>query len=918
VTGEISKSVTRLVPVARTEDRAQPFLRRNLAPPSHAAPLLARGRLLELLNDGTTARLTLMLAPAGYGKSTIATQWREDLMRRGAKVAWLTVQPADRDPVRFITALSQALECAGLTFGSPGAPSFPNIPDLDVSAVLQALLLEISQSDLAWIVVLDEYECVGGTEIDRVVEVMLHDMPENMHLAIATRVRPTLSLARLELRGLAREVGPDALRFSREEVKQFLVGQFSARDVAILTDRTEGWPVALQLARLWVTGGHGSPHELTDFSGRTRQIASYLAEQILSALPDEVRIFLIDVSVLTTIDAACADAIRETTDSRRLLAAAADLQPLVVEIAGKPTRFRLHALFVEFLCDLLERSEGNRLQILHRRASSYYARIGDIVEAVRHACLAGDPAAAAQLAVDAGGIRIYLVRGIGQLRAIVSMLPQATVDAFPRLALARALILMKDGRVQDGWELFQRIRSTQPEGQNGREDETTLAFAIDAKVLDAIYSQYHNVVLSGSCILELEELIHQASTLDPLIAAVLQSFLAASYQQQGLLDLAETTADQARWHYQRANSEYASAFIQLHYALIDFARGRMMMAQRRLNIALRLTQHRFRADTGLGTMAKLLSAEARYEQNDIAGSAQLLNEAMNKTNTIEEWFDFYAAGHGTAIRIAALQDGFETAIGMLDRAAERSGGRPIHAFWRFLMACKVTLLTRSGDIGGAERILRQLDLNQPKTSAPPTHWREREAIDMARARVAIGSADWVGARQVLSGLREDIVTAGRGLSAIRLQLLETVVVWSEGSRSSAYQMLRETMLAAYPENLMRIFLDEGAVGVNMLAQLLPEVAADQSDPSCASLAQALLRAGQSTHAHVQGLLLSAREFEVIGELCAGRSNKLIARRLGISERTVKFHLANLYGKLEVNDRKAALTAARRLGLIRSS
>ncbi len=847
-------------------------------PPAFSGPLLDRPTLLEQL-DSADAHVTLLLAPAGYGKTILAMQWRASLQRRHARIVWLGLGPADDDGELFVEGLVRGFTKAGLS---------PLHLAGYAPVVLRMLLDRIRQSGESWTLILDG---LGPMTAGGLLQILLDETPANLRLMITARSRPNAALACLEIRGQVQELTARQLRFSTEEAAQ-LLGPASQP----LAEAAEGWPAALQIARRWAAEHGETGH--ADFSGTTPPMARYIAEQVIAPLDPALQDFLRDASMLSPLDATAADAMREAQDSRALLGRLADLAPLLE--AGN----RLHPLLAQYLSSRLQDEAPERRRRLCRNASAHFAAVGDIVAATRYALLGGDDAAAARLVIELGGLRLYLIHGVGALRRIFAMLPAATVASVPRLRLIQALLMMKDGRVEDGRRLFRQIARESAPGDPVEQAE----FAIDSKIIDCVYAGYHGRLLADRCLEELDAIVDQAPRFDPLLHGVLSITAAYSQQHHGHLDRAEELIGEARWYYRAARSGYADAFLQVHDALINLARGRLHAAERQLNAMMRLALREYRADTALPTIARLLIAEIRYERDDVSGAARLAEEALRSFDVIEGGIDAYAAGYVTAAKIAFIEHGPAGALERLDEADKLAQTRHGPSFGRIITATRITILLQADKLAAATA----LGLTLESVDSRPTHWRERDAVGLALARLAIAQHDDATASQHLARLKADALSSGRLLSAARAGLLAATIAWRAGDEQTALAALRDAIGPAQAEGLVRLFVDEGAAAAVVLIPLLDAFAAAQ--PATAAFARSIIRALGSSRGASWRHGLSPREYELLGQLAGQKSNKIIARQLGISERTVKFHLTNLFTKLGVHDRCRAVATARQLRL----
>lgn len=897
---------------SQSEPARLPWLRRaKLEPPATLVSLLPRPNLIELLNEGTIARLTLVLAAAGFGKSTLLSQWREHLVRRGTRVAWLTCDEEDSDPGRFCTHLANALHAGGVPMDQSTLCAINGVADVDWIRLLAHLQNKISALPGPVVLILDDFERTDSTEINRLLEVLLSDMPPNMHLGLASRVRPSLSLSKLNARGLVRELDGEVLRFSRHELLEFFGSSVPVADVPLLAERTEGWPVAVQFALLWLRSSQDARSRLATFSGRTRQVAAYMAEQILVSMRPELQRFLIETSILENIERDVADAVRESQDSHRLLEEIGALAPLVTTRFEPERSCRLHPLFAEFLRDLLAREGADVVRTLYARAARHYAARGHLAAAMRLACKGEQEELAARFLLDTGVLRVYLQDGVARLRAVMALLSERIIETNPRLRLASVLLMAKEGRLAEAWALLKQIRAAAGVSLDSMGFPTTPLEA-DLILIESIFENYRRVIPPQEYVAGIQRMVYCGGS-DGIFLCVLETVLAHVYQRRGDLDRSEFAAQTARARYKMLHSNYGEASAEIHFALSDVARGRLVAAERRLNSTLRRAQRDFRADVGLAAGFKAILAEVCYERNDLTGAGRWVEQAEELLESIQGWFDFYAMGYGTAARLAFWAEGLDASLSVLERAEQACERNGLRSFDVWLNALRAQLLCAAGS---RERVTRlTASLQSAVESLPHTHWRQHDAVLVALAMSALGRGDAPLARTLAEQMRTHALRGPRTVSLMRAHLLVGLSECLEERENGARHAVEEALRLGYPEGVIRPFLDFGLVGRAPMERLLEHASQRAESEGHREFASQVLRTMRADVIVVDTLTLTSRESLILQELSRGSTNKVIARRLGLSDRTVKLLLANLFTKLNVTHRRAAATEARRRGLL---
>jgi ATP/maltotriose-dependent transcriptional regulator MalT len=451
-------------------DQLDPLLASKLHPPRPRTQLVRRARLVERLQQGMERALTLVSAPAGFGKTTLVAQW---LAESDTPVAWLSLEPEDNDPVRFLSYLIAALQRLDPHTGAAVLPLLQAprpAPAERVMALVINDLLAGAAGDFA--LVLDDYHVITAEAIHRALIFLLGHLPAPMHLIIATRADPPLLLAGLRARGQLTEVRAADLRFATDEVSTFLreVMQLDleASAIAALERRTEGWVAGLQLAALSLQSGVDVSTFLAAFSGSHRFVVDYLSEEVLSRQPAAVQTFLLHTSILERLCGALCDAVTGQQESQAMLEVLDRANLFVVPLDEERGWYRYHHLFAEVLKSRLQQAEASLLAELHRRASAWYEQHEMLAEAIQHALAAPDLERAARL-IEHYGLSFALRGQVHTMLGWLNALPEAVVRRHTRLGLYSAVMLLFTNQVEAAetrlHDLEQGLQVTVPNDQ---------------------------------------------------------------------------------------------------------------------------------------------------------------------------------------------------------------------------------------------------------------------------------------------------------------------------------------------------------------------------------------------------------------------------------------------------------------------
>jgi LuxR family maltose regulon positive regulatory protein len=383
-----------------------PLLTTKLHAPRRRRGRVARPRLVERLRRGDEAALTLVSAPAGFGKTTVLGDWLSAAATADRSVAWLSLDGRDNDPALFWAYLVAAVQTAMPDVGA-GALALLSSPQASAEAVVASLVNDLDAVPGDLVLVLDDYHVIESVEVHEGMAFMLEHLPVHVHLVIAGRADPPLPLARLRVRGELIELRAADLRFTPEEVAEYLTGSMglvlSAGQVAALDSRTEGWIAALQLAALSMQGRADLTAFLTDFAGDDRYIVDYLVEEVLQRQPEQTRSFLLQTSILSRLSGPLCDAVTGRHDGRETLEALDRANLFLIPLDDRRRWYRYHHLFADVLQAHLRGEQPDAVAGLHRRAADWHEANGDRGEAVHHALAGGDHDAPLAGSASGGG-----------------------------------------------------------------------------------------------------------------------------------------------------------------------------------------------------------------------------------------------------------------------------------------------------------------------------------------------------------------------------------------------------------------------------------------------------------------------------------------------------------------------------------
>lgn len=908
-----------------------PILATKLYIPPPRANAVARPRLIGRLNEGLGGRLTLISAPAGFGKTTLVSEW---LAGWAGRAAWLSLDEGDGDLTRFLAYLVAALRtvAAGLGEGVLAALDSPQPPPAE--SLLTALLNEAAALPEGLVLVLDDYHALDSAAVDRALAFLLERLPPQMHLVVTTREDPQLPLARLRARGQLAEVRAADLRFTPAEAAGFLnrvmgLG-LAAGEVAALEARTEGWIAGLQLAALSMRGREDVSGFVRAFAGDNRYIMDYLVEEVLQRQPEHVRSFLLQTSILDRLSGPLCDAVTGGSDGVALLDALERGNLFVTPLDDKRKWFRYHHLFADVLAAHARQEQPAQAPTLHRRASAWYAANGFPADAIRHALAARDFAYAAELLE----VALPLIRKSRQeatLLGWLQALPDELLRARPVLSLHYVGTLLQSGKLEGAES---RLRDAErwlgAPDVGERPDaapEMVVADQAEFRRLPAWTAIYRAAIaLFQGDVPGVAQSARRALGLlvegDSLGHGAATTLLGLAYWTGGELEAARRTYAVGMAGVQRAGHLSDAIGCALALADIQIAQGRLHEAMRTYEQGLRLAAERGApllrgaADMYVGM------SELHRERGDLDAAEQ----SLLRSSELGELAGLPQNPYRRRLALARIRQArgeLDGAIALLQEAERLYAGdfspdvRPVAAF-------TARVWIAQGRLGEALGWARARGLSAHDELS---YLREFEHITLARALLAQQQAGHSShALDEAVGLLARLLRAaqergGRG-SAIEILALLALARQAQGDIPAALALLRQALTLADPEGYVRTFVDEGAP----MAELLRRAAAHAVAPAYTGRLLAAFGARPEGSADKpnrpappagQPLIepLSPRELDVLRLFQTELSGPEIAQELVVALSTVRTHTKSIYSKLNVNSRRAAVKRAAELRLI---
>ena len=886
-------------------DSLTPLLATRLHRPLPRAHLVRRPQLAERLTQGVMGPLTLVSAPAGFGKTTLLAQW---LAESAMPVVWLALEPGDNEPVRFLSYLIAALQTLDPHLGAEALTLLQMPQPAAAETVLTLLTNDVASHGREggdFVLVLDDYHVIDAKPIDHALTFLLDHLPPQMHLVIATREDPALPLARLRVGGHLTEVRAVDLRFTPSEAAEFLnqgMGlTLSAQDIAALEVRTEGWIAGLQLAAISLRGHQDAASFITSFTGSHHFVLDYLVEEVLQQQSESIQTFLLRTSILDRLCGSLCDAVllNPSGSGQETLEYIEHANLFLVPLDNERRWYRYHQLFADLLRQRLHQrsasSTGDGVEDvteLHRRASQWYEDHGLSIEAFHHAAAANDVVRAERL-IEGEGVPLYF-RGAGApVRNWLESLPAAVLNASPSLWVTYASALMTTGQTTAVEEKLQAAEAALQEAEPDDKTRDLVGRIASMRATLAVMQHDGETILAQSR--RALEYLHPNNL--PLRTAAHWT-LGYAYQLQG--DRAAAS---------RAYAEVIAISKSFGDSIYTIAAticlGQVQEAENQLYSA---TESYRRVLLLAGDPPQRIACEAHlglariyYQWNDLDAAEQHGQQCLQLTQQIDS-VDTLAACGVLLARLKLVQGDVASATALLAKAEQFVRQQNFVFRMPDVAAAQVLLLLRQGHLAAAAHLAQTHDL------------------PISQARVHLAQGDTSAALAVLLPVRQQAEAKGWADERLKVMVLQAVALYMHGEKDKAVKLLCDALALAAPDGFIRLFVDEGPP----MAHLLSQAEALGMLPDYTEKLLAILEADAQKREDTSSLSLPAqplieplspRELEVLHLMAAGLSNQEMCERLFLALSTVKGHNRNIFGKLQVQRRTEAVARARELGLL---
>lgn len=907
---------------------------------------VARPRLTEKLQAGVghPGSFILLSGPAGFGKTTLLSEFVAQLR---LPVAWLSLDEADNDPIRFWTYLIAACQSVHEGVGESALALFRTPQPLPIEAVLAILINDLARLDRDLLLVLDDYHAIQDKTIQEAFPFLLEHLPEKLHIVVSTRIDPPWPLARFRARNQLVEVRARDLRFTTEEAALFLnrmMGlNLTPEDVAALEARTEGWVAGLQLAALSMKGRSDIAGFVKAFTGSHVYIAEYLVEEVLQRQPEDVQAFLLQTSILERLNAELCQAVTGCQNGQSMLMALIRANLFVITLDDEGQWFRYHHLFADLLnARLRQNSAPDTIAVLHKKAAYWYEQASMTPEAIEHALAAADYRHVVRL-VEKIALPMILQAHVRTVEGWLQAIPQEYIERSPRINMAFAWLNLLRGAYDQASPYVERL----------------------AAMLSSSEADYHDPSLQGEWLAlqsellnrqgkpaESRDLANKALQILPVEDAHVRSMalvnLATAYQQT--LDY-----DHAAETFQMLVRDAQARSDHVLETLGTSGRAQMVLQQGRLHLCYEIASEGIKRVEASGRTTPFSATlfgelgQIYYQWHQLDQAREYLLRSIQSSGQ-SGYSDPEIYNHVMLSRMFQMDGDWDASAREMQKAGELVRRIPPAMIRENVISQQVRVDLAFDHLAAVQAVLQPEGFSFegifgfPEIAPGSNITHQAGLLYNSALRVLLYKAR---TEQDLTNLKRGVELAARVLAgelkcqhipvALETLLLRGQMVAELGDERDRLADIAKALELAEPEGFISVFVEEGppvaeALKILLERDLLGTVQPDYVQNILAAFpGNRLSRAARGERTAPQppaardaaavdeslALVeaLTHRELEVLGHIAAGDSNQTIAEKLVITISAVKKHTSNIFGKLNVNSRTQAVARARQLGLL---
>ena len=894
----------------------QEIILTKLLPPTNSGRMIHRPQFDQLISQPPTCPVTLICAPAGYGKSTLMAEWHKNLSEQNEVTSWLSLEQDQSSVIALLTYLISALTQVNAISGALTRGQLVNWSMDRSAAIIATLMREIAEQPKATMLFIDDYHAVDTPDIAQIMEMLINLLPDNLSLIIASRKRPQFSVGSLKVRNRLKEINTNNLRFSERDVAAFIGQQlgieFDDSTILKITQQTEGWPAAIQLVTLALLGTSNHQEILNKISGNVLDIADYLAKDVLGNLAPEMQQFLLNTSVLNRFQAELCDAINPGQNNRQLINQCLQQNLFLIPLDQTRGWYRYHYLFREFLLNQLAINYPKKLPELHRYASRWLAEQGLIDDAVSHAIEGQDFPFLAELVERHA--KKFITRGhMTQVLEWARRIPAELIADRPTIPAYKCCALFHMRRPTEAAEALreavQRLDALEARGESipGLRGELNVYRSGTAVAADDV---------AKAKAIAMEPL---GADVEPFIHGAQQNILGYCYFAEGEYQLSREALARANHYHAQCNSTYGVVYSQCFSALVEMAIGDLSRAEQLFSLAEKTAELEESWRSYISAEPSLYRGCILYEWNQIEDARELLEQNLPYVEQCSQ-ASAPILGHIVMAKLCWREGNRSEAYAHLERAQSICQSANLK-YQRLLVANEqIRLLIVEGQIYRALATANLLGI-QPHSETPdliPQRWERESGFKLLiKSRLLAGLGEYTEALLLIDQLLALVELTETRRPQILLHIMKAHAQLMLKQQQQARHNICIAIEKAQSGPYFSLFLEEAPFVFELVnGQENPDELSNDARHFLSLLKNPNIINESVSKASSESEKLSSREIEILLLISQGKTNHQIAEILFIADNTVKWHLKNIFDKLKVRNRTSAVFVGKDMGLIK--
>jgi LuxR family maltose regulon positive regulatory protein len=889
--------------------------------------MLIRPDLDNALMGPVTPKIVLMHAPAGYGKTTLLNQWFKSMLMSKEPACWLSLDELDNNPTSFLRYLLFSLRGTIDDFWTDGPGWLDGRLQPDLTIALNHIINELARIQRPLTLFIDDYQYIQSSELHKFIERLVDWSPPDFTVVIGSRIIPPLPVSRWRVSELMYEVDVGMLRFNSDEVSSFFSLKhdldLTSEQIEMISEKSEGWAAGLQLVALVLKNHPSRDDFIASFSGNLSEISDYLTSNVLDRQPAKLREFLLKVSILSRFNAELCTLLTGHADSTAILEQLQADGLFTLRLDTQEHWYRFHHLFHDFLVAKLRVQYPHEISDLYRKASKWFRSKGLIREAVDYALMGNSLDVIEDIHQDAIAI-MSLMGTSAQVYTWLNGIPDAVKDRFPRLLILEGFALCLMNRVEQAEVVNARINLTLDQPVIDKEvlvPEEVEAIAVEAVLVPAAIAAMKDDI---RLLLSLTRQLDQTST-HSLMVATLKDLRGYALIRRGEFDLAKKLLVDAAHYFTRNQQAYGMAVVYGFLGMAEIQRLKLKDAYRLYEIAEEAASNSEIGNIFARGLAGTMRAVICYEWNQIEEAQDLLNSSLPLIEEVGAPI-FSCYGYIAMARCYSALQEWDAAHNALSRCLHRSKNCVSNLYPQWVEREHLLLQRRISEAGASG--VEMPDANIFESVSPPDFWDYGTYYALTNSvRRDLITGEFEGMENTMGSARSYAETHDVSAAVLDALLLDSQVHQLKNDKAGAFEILESALTLAHSGGVMRAFTDEG----NQLRRLLAEwLEKGSGSPDIEAYAREILSIPDPIYPQLSDQTgeknlvdsysgsietLSYRELEVLQLVSLGKTNLEISEQLNIAKATVKYHLANIFGKLGATNRTLAVATARGAGLI---